>query len=123
MRIPRFTAAELEGVVQLLSSEAIPFELEGVTVGATGWGATTEYYLLVNEADFVATCALLMDYYNIDSGTEEPFEGTCPACHSEVAGTLECPDCGLHFGFETPTSMQQHPFYKFLEEHGLLPTD
>lgn len=122
-KIPRFTGAELIGIAQLIDAEEIPFDFEGITVGATGYGATTEYYLVVNEEDFIDTCALLMDYYAIDNGTKEPFEGECPACGTEILASLDCPDCGLHFGFGTPDSVKEHPFYKFLENNSLLPKE
>jgi len=122
-KIPRFTAPELEGIAQLLDTEQIPFEFEGVTVGASGFGATTEYFLIVEQENFVDTCALLMDYYNINNGTKEPLEGVCPACESMVSGSIDCPDCGLNFSFETPSSVKEHPFYKFLRDNSLLPPD
>ena len=122
-KIPRFTGPELEGLAQLLNSEQIPFEFEGMTVGASGFGATTEYYLIVEQENFIDTCALLMDYFSINNGTTEPFEGLCPACESMVPGSIDCPGCGLNFSFENPISVKEHPFYKFLEEHSLLPTE
>lgn len=122
-KIPRFSGAELQGIAQLLNTEGIPFDFDGVTVGASSLGATTEYFLVLNEEDFVDTCALLMDYYGIDNGTTEPFEGPCPACGTQVSNTLDCPECGLHFGFGTPDSIKEHPFYKFLENNALLPSE
>lgn len=122
-KIPRFTGAELEGIAHLLNAEGIAFDFEAVSIGASGFGATTEYYLVVDEEDFVDTCALLMDYYGIDHGTKEPFEGPCPACGTAVANSLDCPDCGLHFGFGTPDNLKEHPFYKFLDNNSLLPEE
>lgn len=122
-RIPRFQGPELQSIAQLLDSEGIPFDFEGVTVGASSFGASTEYFLIVNEENFVDTCALLMDYYAIDNGTTEPFTGDCPACEAKIANSLDCPECGLHFGFGTPDSMKEHPFYKFLESNSLLPKE
>ncbi|MGE9290982.1 MAG: hypothetical protein ACQKBT_08335 [Puniceicoccales bacterium] len=122
-RIPRFAVSELEGMIPLLQGEEIPFDLEGVSVGASSFGASTEYLLVVDDDHFVDTCALLMDYFCISSGTQEPFEGDCPACGTFVPNSLDCPDCGLHFGFETPDQVKEHPFYQFLANHSLLPQD
>ena len=119
-KIPRFNGTELQNIAQILDGEGIRFQFEGVTVGASGIGATSEFFLVVAEEDFVDVCALLMDYYAIGSGTKEPFEGTCPACGSPVSGSLDCTDCGLHFGFGTPDHIKDHPFYNFLESNHLL---
>ncbi|MBC2602101.1 hypothetical protein [Puniceicoccus vermicola] len=122
-KIPRFAVTELEGLIQLLQGEDIPFDLEGVSMGASAIGGTTEYFLVVHDEDFIDTCALLMDYFSISGGTQEPFEGTCPACGTTVPKSLDCPECGLHFGFPTPDGIKEHPFYRFLEHHSLLPED
>lgn len=122
-KIPRFSGAELQDIANLLSRAGLTFEFQGTTVGASAYGATTEYYILVDDASYIDACALLMDYYGIDSGTDEPFDGSCPACGATVSGSIDCPDCGLHFGFGTPEHLKQHPFYKFLENNSLLPED
>lgn len=121
IEIPQFSADELKSIIPLFGQNGVAMDFTGVTTQVSGHRGVTEYLLLVEEADLLQSLTLLMDHFGIAPELTEPFEGSCPACESVVAGSVECPECGLSLSVGTPETSRQHPFYAFLESKGLLP--
>lgn len=121
IEIPQFSADELKDIIPLFGQNGVALDFTALTTHVTGHRAVTEYLLLVEEADLLQSLTLLMDHFGIAPELTEPFEGSCPACESVVAGSVECPECGLSLSVGTPETSRQHPFYAFLESKGLLP--
>lgn len=121
IEIPRFSADELKDILPLFAQNGVSVDCTAVTTGVHRYGGVTEYLLEVEEAELVQSLTLLMDHFGIAPELTEPFEGSCPACETDVKGAVECPDCGLSLSVGTPETSRQHPFYAFLESKGLLP--
>jgi len=121
MEIPQFSAEELKDIIPLFGQNGVAMEFTAVTTQVSGYRGVTEYRLLVEEADLLQSLTLLMDHFGIAPELTEPFEGSCPACDTAVAGSVECPECGLSLSLGTPETSKRHPFYAFLESKGLLP--
>jgi len=120
IEIPRFNAYELRDIILIPGQAGIPMDYHGVTSSVSVYGAATEYIVTVEEDDFEKSVDLLKDHFRIMPILDEPFDGPCPACNSLIRSDSECPECGLSLMLGTPSGVKDHPFYRFLQRHGML---
>ena len=120
-KIPLFSVDEIQELIPKFADSGISIEIEAVSMGPTSQIATSLYYILVPEEDFVDCLISIMPHFAIEPVSNEGHHGECPACFAEVNGALECPDCGLSFAGGPSESTRAHPFYQFLETNNLLP--
>ncbi len=117
-----FEKEEAEEIQEILKKNGYIFQRKVTLFSHPEWENYYERHtFLIHEEDFENALEDLLDYFGFGKEQEKNFTGECPACGTPNQNVDECIECGLNLTFLPSMAIQEHPFFAYLLENGLLP--